>query len=60
MLGWALTFFVIALVAAFFGMGGLAAMSADIGQLLIGLFLILLIVGIVAGGIRRAGSGRAP
>lgn len=60
MLGWALTFFVIALIAAFFGLGGVAAMSANIGQFLLGLFLILLIVGIVVAGVRRAGSGRVP
>jgi uncharacterized membrane protein YtjA (UPF0391 family) len=60
MLSWVLTFLIIALVAAFFGFGGVAALSMDIAQLLIVVFFILLIVAIIAGGIRRASRGHAP
>lgn len=60
MLSWALTFFVIALIASFLGLGGVAAMSADIGQFLLGIFVILLIVSIVVAGLRRSSRGRVP
>jgi uncharacterized membrane protein YtjA (UPF0391 family) len=60
MLSWALTFLVIALVAAFFGLGGVAALSMDIAHLLFVVFFILLIVAIIGGGIRRASRGQTP
>jgi uncharacterized membrane protein YtjA (UPF0391 family) len=60
MLSWVLTFLIIALVAAFFGFGGVSALSMDIAQLLLVVFFILLIVAIVAGGIRRASHGHVP
>lgn len=51
MLGWALVFLVIALVAAVFGFGGVAVASAWIAQLLffvfIAVFLALLILNAV-------------
>jgi uncharacterized membrane protein YtjA (UPF0391 family) len=49
MLRWALMFFVIALVAALFGFGGVAGFSADIGKTLLGLFVVLAIVGLLFG-----------
>jgi len=49
MLSWALTFFVVALVAALLGFRGVAGMSAEIGWLFAVLALIFLIVGVVAG-----------
>jgi uncharacterized membrane protein YtjA (UPF0391 family) len=49
MLSWALTFFVIALIAAALGMGGVAGLSADIGWLFAVIGVILLIVSMVAG-----------
>ncbi|MCB9730232.1 MAG: DUF1328 domain-containing protein [Deltaproteobacteria bacterium] len=53
MLGWALTFFVIALLAALFGFGGIAAGAASIAKVLffifVALFVISLIVGLVRG-----------
>lgn len=42
MLGWAVTFFVLAIIAAIFGFGGLATAFASIAQLLFWLFLIVL------------------
>ena len=53
MLGWALTFLLIALVAAGLGFGGIAGASAGIAKILFFVFLILFIVSLVAGGIRR-------
>ena len=49
MLHWAVTFFVIALVAAFLGLGGIAGMSADIGKLFVVLAVILLVVSLATG-----------
>lgn len=43
MLSWALTFFVLAIVAAFFGFGGIAVAAADIAKIIFFLFVILFI-----------------
>lgn len=56
MLGWALTFFILAIVAAAFGFGGIAGASAGIAQLLFFVFLALLVVTFVA----RALRGQSP
>jgi uncharacterized membrane protein YtjA (UPF0391 family) len=56
MLRWAMGFLVLALVAALFGFGGLAATSAGIAQTLFYLFLLVflvtLVLGLIAGGRR--------
>lgn len=52
MVSWAITFFLIALVAAVFGFGGIAGDAAWIGQVLLVVFLILAVVSAVMG--RRA------
>ncbi|HBG07292.1 MAG: DUF1328 domain-containing protein [Geobacteraceae bacterium GWC2_58_44] len=53
MLRWALIFFIISVVAAFFGFGGIATAAAGVAKMLFYLFLavavILLIAGLVAG-----------
>lgn len=49
MLHWALAFFVIALIAAALGFGGVAGLSAEFGWLFAVLAVILLVVGLVAG-----------
>jgi uncharacterized membrane protein YtjA (UPF0391 family) len=49
MVRWALAFFVLALVAALFGFGGLAATSAGIAKLLFYVFLIVFLVSLVFG-----------
>ena len=41
MLSWALTFLVLALIAAMFGFGGIAAGAASIAKILFFLFLVL-------------------
>lgn len=43
MLSWSFAFFVLALVAAFFGFGGIAAGAADIAKILFALFVVLFI-----------------
>lgn len=47
MLGWALTFLVIALIAAVFGFGGIASASAGIAQILFFVFLILFAITLI-------------
>ena len=47
MLGWALTFFVVALVAALFGFGGIASASAGIAQILFFVFLVLFVATLI-------------
>ncbi len=49
MLRWALIFLVLALVAAAFGFGGLAATSAGIAKLLFWVFIIVFAISLVAG-----------
>ena len=49
MLGWAVIFLIIALVAAVFGFGGIAAASAGIAKLLFVIFLLLFIISLVFG-----------
>jgi uncharacterized membrane protein YtjA (UPF0391 family) len=53
MLYWAAVFFVVALVAALFGFGGIASASAGIAQILFFLFLVLFVVSLIAGVVRR-------
>jgi uncharacterized membrane protein YtjA (UPF0391 family) len=52
MLRWALGFFVIALIAAFLGFGGLAASAAGIAKILFFGFIILAAIALVAGLVR--------
>lgn len=54
MLNWAVTFFVIAIIAAVLGLGGVAGMSADIGWLLAVLGVVVLAIGLLG---RAVGGG---
>ncbi|GMG84250.1 hypothetical protein LNKW23_34650 [Paralimibaculum aggregatum] len=56
MLGWALTFFIIAIIAAVFGFGGIAAASAGIAQIIFIIFAALFVVALLANALR----GRRP
>jgi uncharacterized membrane protein YtjA (UPF0391 family) len=49
MLYWALIFFLIAVVAAVFGFGGIAAGAATIAQVLFFLFVVLFVVALISG-----------
>lgn len=56
MLNWVITFFLLAVIAAVFGFGGLAGTFANIAQFLAGLFVILFIAALIYSLI----SGRSP
>ena len=56
MLGWALTFFVLALIAAFLGFFAMAGLAAEIAKLLLIAFVVLLVISLITGSLR----GRAP
>jgi uncharacterized membrane protein YtjA (UPF0391 family) len=51
MLHWALIFFVIALIAAAMGFGGVAGLSAQFGYLFVVVAVILLAIGLLGGGV---------
>lgn len=53
MLYWALVFFVVSIVAAVLGFGGVAAATAGIAQILFYIFLVLFVISLVAGLLSR-------
>ncbi len=53
MLHWAAVFFIIAIVAAIFGFGGIAASASGIAKILFFAFLVIAVVSLLVG--RRAG-----
>lgn len=53
MLGWALTFLVIAIIAAVLGFGGIAGGAASIAQILFWAFLVLFLVSLIVPRFRR-------
>jgi uncharacterized membrane protein YtjA (UPF0391 family) len=53
MLGWALTFLVIALIAAVLGFGGIAGASAGIAKILFFVFIVLFALGLIASLVRK-------
>jgi uncharacterized membrane protein YtjA (UPF0391 family) len=53
MLNWALTFLIVALIAAVFGFSGIAANAAWIAQVLFVVFLVLFLVSALTGAVRR-------
>jgi uncharacterized membrane protein YtjA (UPF0391 family) len=54
MLYWALLFLIVALIAALFGFGGIAAGAVTIAQWLFFIFVILFLVSLILGLVRRA------
>jgi uncharacterized membrane protein YtjA (UPF0391 family) len=48
MLGWAIAFFIVALIAGFLGFGGIAGAAAGIAELLFWVFVVLFILSLVA------------
>ncbi len=60
MLYWALVFFIIAMVAALFGFGGIAAGAATIAQVLFWVFLAVFLVSLVVGLVGRGRKPHAP
>jgi uncharacterized membrane protein YtjA (UPF0391 family) len=55
MLYYAAVFLVIALIAALFGFGGIAVGAIEIAKVLFFIFLVLFVVSLVVGLIRRGG-----
>ena len=53
MFNWALTFFIVALIAALFGFGGIASSAVGIGKFIFFAAIILLVISLVTGGFRR-------
>jgi uncharacterized membrane protein YtjA (UPF0391 family) len=49
MLKWAITFFIVSLVAALFGFGGIAVAAAGIAKILFFIFVALFLVALIAG-----------
>ena len=49
MLRWAVVFLVVAIIAALFGFGGVAGISADFARILFFLFLVLFVVSLLFG-----------
>jgi uncharacterized membrane protein YtjA (UPF0391 family) len=49
MLSWAITFLIIAIIAAVFGFGGIAGTAAGIAKILFFIFLILFVVSLLFG-----------
>ncbi len=56
MLGWAITFFIVAIIAAVLGFGGIASSLVSIAQILFVIFLILFLISLVW----HLVSGRSP
>ena len=53
MLRWAIAFLIIALIAAVFGFGGVAAAATDVARILFLVFLVLFAISLVFGLMRR-------
>jgi uncharacterized membrane protein YtjA (UPF0391 family) len=53
MLRYAIIFFIVAIVAALFGFGGIAAGATEIAKILFFVFLVLFVVSLVAGLLKR-------
>jgi len=53
MLYWAAVFFIIAIVAAIFGFGGVAAGASSIAQVLFFIFLVLFVVSLIVSLVRK-------
>lgn len=47
-LNWAAIFLILALIAAFFGFGGIATESANMARILFGIFCLLFLIAVVA------------
>lgn len=56
MFGWALTFLIVALIAAVLGFGGIAAFAVDIAKIVFFVAIVLFVISAVIGLVR----GRSP
>lgn len=53
MLHWALAFFIVAIIAAVFGFGDIAAGATSIAKILFFVFLVLFVLSLLSGLVRR-------
>lgn len=60
MFNWAVTFFVIAIIAAILGFTGVAGMSADIGWMLAVVGVVVLAIGLIGRAMGGGGRGLVP
>jgi uncharacterized membrane protein YtjA (UPF0391 family) len=56
MLGWALTFLVVALIAAVLGFGGIAGFAVEIAKIIFFVAIVLFVISLIFGFVR----GRSP
>ena len=49
MLNWALSFLLVAIIAAVFGFGGIASTAVEMAKVLFFIFLVLFLISLVAG-----------
>jgi uncharacterized membrane protein YtjA (UPF0391 family) len=56
MLGWAIGFFLIAIIAAVFGFGGIAAGASSIAQILFFVFIVLFLASLIMSFFRRGNA----
>lgn len=54
MLRWSVIFFVVALIAAVFGFGGIAAGAASVAKILFFIFLAIFVITLIAGAMKKA------
>lgn len=53
MLWWAFIFFIVAIVSAIFGFGGIAAGAMSIAKILFWIFVILFVISLIVGLVNR-------
>ncbi len=53
MLRYALIFFIVAIIAALFGFGGIAAGATEIAKILFYIFIVIFLVSLILGVVRR-------
>ena len=53
MLGWAITFLIIALIAAALGFGGIAGTAVGIAKIIFFVAIVLFVLSLIFGGFRR-------
>jgi uncharacterized membrane protein YtjA (UPF0391 family) len=56
MFGWALTFLIVALIAAILGFGGIAAFAVDIAKIVFFVAIVLFVISAVIGLVRGRSS----
>jgi uncharacterized membrane protein YtjA (UPF0391 family) len=56
MLWWALVFFIVAVIAAIFGFGGIAAGAMSVAKIIFWIFIILFLISLLFGLFRRGGG----